>query len=86
MLKRFALAMTQLRRRARRQGAIEFAAGVLRGGTWRLGRPGGQNIWASERAPIPSLFAWRSAREEFEVKDDGEAVAAFADKFTQSAS
>jgi hypothetical protein len=26
---------------------------------------------------IPSLFAWRSgAREEFEVKDDGEAVAA----------
>jgi hypothetical protein len=33
------------------------------------------------------LFAWRSgAREEFEVKDDGEAVAAIADKSTQSAS
>jgi hypothetical protein len=31
----------------------------------------------NERGRIPSLFAWRSgAREGFEVKDDGEAVAA----------
>jgi hypothetical protein len=32
---------------------------------------------------IPTLLAWRSgAREEFEVKDDGEAVAAFGgDRF-----
>jgi hypothetical protein len=32
----------------------------------------------NERRQIPSLFAWRSgAREEFEVKDDREAIAAF---------
>jgi hypothetical protein len=32
----------------------------------------------NELKRIPSLFAWRSgAREEFEVKDDREAIAAF---------
>jgi len=36
------------------------------------------DIWDDDRGRISSLFAWRSgAREEFEVKDDGKAVAAF---------